>query len=892
DGNISDLLFQYTHLAPTNCESFLCLPPIIGCTSQYLVAVSSSTALQAVAMQAPVPSGAQALFQLNNQNLPENEVEAFFDALNDKNLLAINQDFPPQNRFNFNGTHGQYGWEFFYHLPSMIASAAMDNQQYETATQWFKQIYNPSEPVENKWGVLPIKNAFSGAHDRTSTFLGFNDPDKLASQNPEYYGYATIRQYLQMLIQMGDDQYNLMTQETLQKAKMIYVEAQGLLNIEQPDDLFDLSQEVWTNPSLDDVLQGNAELLPPLNYEMYALTSELSERINNLRNWQDMDGEPLNVPLYAPKINPRDLQKANQQGKGSSKTSDQSKLNVLDALEYPLISLEAKDKVNRLIRLNERIVDTYDKLDAYNIKLTYQVGVTTGYEDRDRDQEGVFPEYSKNEFATLDLDNLPSGFQSRTPQFIQELMIRQSDSHLEAARSRLAEVCSEFAVTSVYYLQSLVRLGWSFFRTIPNLKEIKGLNKEINEANIVLKSQFYSESEKNKARDNNKKAKTKRKLLYTKSLAKIPATFVSGTSFGGSDPITSDVIQALNSNTDQLDTISDDINNFLISNLAEYAKQAAISLASYSSQIAELTYELRAARLEKKINIATFNMEDSAYGSEKANEGAIRNAILNNDHYTASLNNMNSIFKTNLQLTLQMCHLAEDVYNKVTEQSASFFPDSIPNIPIEKLVLSSTAYQYEQNLMEMDVAYQEWKKANPTNMNTVVFSLLSDFGDKTLKKLREQGSCEFSLDNDLFDAYQPNQRNRRIKDIKLQFNGINEADKPLSALLVQTGHQVFMQNTEKASKDFIALHNKLVLNGAETDTTVVQWPTDNPMPFKGTGAVSSWRLVIPCLDKSHAKRSKRARTAKQVAVAKEMQNMLDNHLKDVTIEITYSAIQC
>ncbi|MGI0120420.1 neuraminidase-like domain-containing protein, partial [Zooshikella sp. RANM57] len=42
DGNISDLLFQYTHLAPTNCESFLCLPPIIGCTSQYLVAVSSS----------------------------------------------------------------------------------------------------------------------------------------------------------------------------------------------------------------------------------------------------------------------------------------------------------------------------------------------------------------------------------------------------------------------------------------------------------------------------------------------------------------------------------------------------------------------------------------------------------------------------------------------------------------------------------------------------------------------------------------------------------------------------------------------------------------------------------------------------------------------------------
>ncbi|MBU2708437.1 hypothetical protein KCM76_20760 [Zooshikella marina] len=871
-------LIAYTHSSTTNLESYLCFPTIANCTTSSLVSVNHTTALQSVTMQAPSQNGCQSLFNKTNQQLPEGDVNAFWDALLAKEtaleVTYINQAFPPNEIFDFNGAYGQYGWELFYHIPSMIASAATDNQQYEAAIKWFKQIYNPqATSAGEKWGVLPIQNAFQTQNGEYTNY-GFNDPDLIACQNPSYYGYATIRQFLQMMIQAGDDQYSLASQESLQKAKMIYVEAQGLLELERPDDVFNMDQTVWSNPTLTQVLNGEVALLTPVNYELYALSASLNERIKNLRDWKDINGEPLNVPLYAPKINPRELQKANQQGNTQSDEPTSPTTPIIDALEYPTISAKAKDTVDRLIRLSDRIVGAYDKFDSYNIKLAYQLGVTTGYEDVDRDDLYIPPD---------SYDDPNKDHHKRSPQFVQKLMIEQSEAHVVASRARLAAVLTELSLATAYYLKWAVKtIG------IANdlAQTIKDANTVINE--ILPSSLGVDNTVKEEARNKKTKAEADLKLLHSKSLAKIPSTMIAGLSCGGIDPITSDVIQATNKNTKAVHIVSEDLYKLFNYIKGDDGKKASIFMAKKSCEITELSSEVRAAKLEKKINEATFNMEVGAYGSELANEEAIKNATLNASYYQGFLNELVPIYDDIASSAYEMCDIAKTVYQSATSQCPTY-----PNIPIynSKYTLATMLlypYKLEHFMIHMDLDYQN-NKPDTVIRNTLQLSLASQTSDKgisLLDNLRKQGWCEFTLDQDFYDVYIPQLRSKRIDDIKVTFHGVNE-NMQMGALLTQTGHQVHMHRNTKMTP----VNKMLPISEVVTDTQRLTWSDEMPMPFKRTGAVSSWRLSIPCLDQHNAKRTRKKATPTQVAFAKEMQDMLDNHLKDVMIEVTYTAIQ-
>jgi hypothetical protein len=850
--------YEYNNGTARSLESYFCVPPVFGSTSAYLVAVNHSEALRSVTAQAPLPFDCHQLFEIENQSLSEGQVADFWADLVDSQGLVLSTN-PPKENFDFDGAYGQYGWEMFYHVPSMIASAAAENKKYDASREWFKEIYNPQASNGVVWGVLPIKEVMKGGREPVGSGRGFNDPDELASANPIYYGYATVRQFIQMLQQAGDDMYKLKTQESLRKAKTIYTEALDLLVTEASSSAYALNPGVWSNPTLSEILSGTASLLPPLNYELYQLNSTLAERIHNLREWNDITGEPLDIPLYAPKIDPRVIQAANQKSYDIEEESDSALLLLKEALEYPLISQNAKDKVGRLIHLSDRISDAYSRYDDWVHKVTNQRALVAGWEDYpdvtlsslDSDGNSI---YTKEDLIPED--------ERGTPIYMLELAIEQSGANLAAATARLTECLQVYAAKGI-------ELAAAAF--MPNRRIAREARR----------------LERNAARHS------------TSARAKMPATVIAGLAFGGTDFVApvivdsiKDLLKGVNLQTEADGKTQGDIRR-------QRVLKITTSLTTLATKIVEASAEVRAAKLEKRIQEAALIGEKGAYSGAKDTEIALHTATKNGEFYKGTegyLNDMDSIYLQSADAAYEMCMLAQDVYNEHTSQTSTFVKkfeakgDS--SLPAS---LSSYAYQLELSMMQMDLAYQEYKKAHPSFEGRLQFSLASDSGMGDilpLEKLKEQGTCEFTLHHDIYDAYLPKQYNRRIEGVEVVFNGLEGDDRALRGILIQTGHHIQVRNGDwDCDKTLRPLCNKLLLNGSVTNTQDMAWREDNLMPFKGTGAVSSWRLVIPCLDEANAKRTKQTKNAKQVALAKEVKQLLRDKLVDVTINITYSALQ-
>lgn len=278
----------------------------------------------------PLPAGVRPLFSLENQSYPEIGVDNFIEKAEANDQLSPIQEPKPQGIFDFDGSMGLYGWEVFYHIPSLLASKYADNGDYEQAKRWLSCIYDPSNSGY-PWGVRPL------ILDQTNNgVFSITDPDREALRNPIHYQHATIRHSLEDLLSQGDDVYRQETQETLQQAKMCYVVAKNFFREEFAQQLDILTASDWNDPILGNV--SEEDFRPPTNEELLALYQTIEERLHNLRHWLTIDGEPLNVPLLAAPINPQQLQLAALSGLPATQAQSFSQM----ALPYSFEAMLAK----------------------------------------------------------------------------------------------------------------------------------------------------------------------------------------------------------------------------------------------------------------------------------------------------------------------------------------------------------------------------------------------------------------------------------------------------------------------------------------------------------------------------------------------------------------------
>ncbi|MCW7549691.1 neuraminidase-like domain-containing protein [Photorhabdus sp. APURE] len=304
---------------------------------------------------------------------------------------------------NFSGPYGIYLWEIFFHIPFLIAVRMQTEQRYEDADTWYKYIFRSagyrdangelimdgSKP--RYWNVMPLE--LDTAWDTTQPAT--TDPDVIAMADPMHYKLAIFLHTLDLLIARGDSAYRQLERDTLVEAKMYYIQAQQLLGA-RPDIH---TTNTWPNPTLsveanaiatpallsspevmtfaawlsagDTADIGDGNFLPPYNDVLLGYWDKLDLRLYNLRHNLSLDGQPLNLPLYATPVDPKTLQRqqAGGDGTGSSPAGGQGSVQ---GWRYPLLVERARTAASLLTQFGSNLQATLERQDNEKMTLLLQ----------------------------------------------------------------------------------------------------------------------------------------------------------------------------------------------------------------------------------------------------------------------------------------------------------------------------------------------------------------------------------------------------------------------------------------------------------------------------------------------------------------------------------------
>lgn len=271
---------------------------------------------------------------------------------------------------DFSGAYYLYFLELFLYLPWLVAYRLNEEQQYEEAKRWLAFVFDPSRQSGHSghsgyWHSVPLEEpVWPGPADPSQAILYPDDPHQIALSFPVHFRKALYGLYIDIESNQADAAYRELTPDGLAEAKLRYVHILDLLgprpDVKQADDwepvsleelstaknpelrefeqqLFNAQQQLADHPPLrigkapaseaapllclrpytaDPSVPGvdNPYLRHPFNPELIQRWERVESRLYNLRHNLDIAGNALNLPLFAPPLDPRALLAAWGQG--------------------------------------------------------------------------------------------------------------------------------------------------------------------------------------------------------------------------------------------------------------------------------------------------------------------------------------------------------------------------------------------------------------------------------------------------------------------------------------------------------------------------------------------------------------------------------------------------
>ncbi|MCT8342098.1 Tc toxin subunit A [Photorhabdus kleinii] len=312
---------------------------------------------------------------INDTDAIVNKYKGFLDV-----SILIDQYTEPMD---FNGANSLYFWELFYYAPMLIAQRLLHEQNFDEANRWLKYVWNPAGYIEHgqiqhyHWNVRPLLEDTSWNDDPLNSV----DPDAIAQYDPMHYKVVTFMRTLDLLLDRGDYAYRQLERDTLNEAKMWYMQALHLLG-DKPHLSFGSE---WSKPSLGDAArmekqeehaqamvalrQGDVSrhnnptdlFLPQVNEVMQSYWQKLEQRLYNLRHNLSIDGQPLHLPIYATPADPKALLSAaiaNSQGGSKLPTS------FMSLWRFPQMLENARGMVSQLTQFGSTLQNIIERQDA------------------------------------------------------------------------------------------------------------------------------------------------------------------------------------------------------------------------------------------------------------------------------------------------------------------------------------------------------------------------------------------------------------------------------------------------------------------------------------------------------------------------------------------------
>jgi hypothetical protein len=774
----------------------------------------------------------------------------------------------PKDEFElgYGGAYTTYNWEIFFHIPLLLATWLKDNRRFEEAREWLHAIFDPGDgditQPEDAWrfrrfrelpGVKGLQDDIVSGNPSSDLAKWLNqvlggtvsattdstyeqqiaaweedpfNPHRLARMRPVAYMKATVKLYIELLVEWGDDLFRLDTVETIVEAQQLYMMALKILG-DRPIVIEPASPPIAPRTFLEleadlDIL-GNAlveleGVVPtvkkhptyktpkvpdlevayfcvPQNEKLLELWDVVDDRLFKIRHCMNIEGVVRELPLFQPPIDPGLLVKA--KAAGLDLASVIAELYAPPPLHrYPFLHQRAVDFTSYVVSLGQSLLAALEKEDAeelaalranHEVELLELVRQTREAQVKEA-EEGLEAVRRSRALATIRRDHY------RT-------LIDKGTSELEKNALEKARQASD-----KQRLASGLQIGAQVLHFIPEI----GAGFSGGAHSVVALSG----------------------AMFARALEVIAAA----TLMDASD---------LRDQSSQQTTI------------AGYNRRMEDWLFQFrlaDAELAQIDKQIVAAEIRADISKSELASHERQIDQSKEVRAFLEDKYTNQELYTWMRGELQGTYYQAYKLAFDMARRAERAWQfERLEPDTRFIEfgywDSARKglLAGEKLTLA---------LRRMEAAHIEKDRRDYEIQKSVS---LAEHAPLALLALRETGSVVVELPEVLFDLDYPGHYFRRIKSVSLTLPAVTGPYTTVNCTLTLLSHKIRCKSTvgegyveEEGNEDerfrytFSQVQRVCTSRGVnDSGMFELNFRDERLLPFEGAGVISRWRIDLP-----------------------------------------------
>jgi hypothetical protein len=770
--------------------------------------------------------------------------------------------------FSSSGAYASYNWELFFHLPFDIAMRLSADQQFEAARDWFHYVFNPvgidsavavpgGSPERRYWITKPFFErpvadylaeriddimyaiaadpsgasitdlAFAVSQWRDNPFK----PDVIARTRPVAYQMALVVNYIQNLVDWGDNLFRQFTRESITQATQLYILADKLLGpkprevpplVEPPIETYNQLEaklDLFGNALLDlENLIPDLGLLPhdgaelpspltlsalyfciPANDELLAKWDLVADRLLKIRSCQNIDGVETPLALFSPPIDPGALVRAVASGLLLS--------TILAGLGAPLpnyrfhvLAQKATELTTQVSALGSALLAALEKRDAEAVERLH-----AGQESvvLDAVRQVKLATIAEAEGAIVQLQKTRATTQARQQYYAGREYMNTWETTAVVASG--VSLIGEVAIAAGYILAGGLKLipefmiGAAGFGGSPTVNATTG-----------------------------------------------------GSSFGGAAETAVQVLSSLTRTADKAGSMASTQGGYR-RRMDDWQFQAAQAGAELQSIDAQITN----GHLHVDMLHADLAAHDKQIANAKANSAFLHSKYTNQELYDWMVGQISSVYFSSYQLALDAARKAERCFDHELGTDRTFLRPGYWD-SLKKGLMTAEALLLDIKRMEM--AYLD---ANKREYELTKNVSLAQLDPAALVMLINTGSCVVSIPEAVFDLDHPGHYLRRLKTVSMSIPCVAGPYTSVSAKLSLIGNRYrkttamrqgvstdYDKYAEQPGDDRFAYNigsiESIATSTGATDSGMFElsFADERYLPFEGKGAISTWRLEM------------------------------------------------
>jgi len=869
--------------------------------------------------------GLKQLLSLNTQLKTEAELKLSFT-----HPAKLHPPYSNTDHLDFGGAYGNYFREIFFYIPFLIADNLNSNHRFSDAKWWYERIFDPSapesqldkKPADRNWRYMEFRNQTiekmkTALTDKAALDQYKSDPfnaHAIARLRVGAYQKAIVMKYIDNLLDWGDQLFTEFTMESVNEATMLYMLAFEILG-KRPKDTgpCDIAEEdTLTFEKLASSIDGDAEFLITLeNWSAGHKTqieysqAQVSEYVNGPgANRLQPQNDDANFSDLSPSPD-TGLEAAKQQKPtvtyqfSSYKESSDTISRQQQVIYKPTVSKRLPDHVMAkqactafCVPPNEQLLGYWDRVDDRLYKIRHCMNIKGVKKQLALFQPALDAALiAKAKADGLTLGDILAALQKPLPPYRFVYIIEKAKQFTQTVQGMGSALLTALEKKDTEQLnlirtsheKEILQLTTKIKQdTVSEAKDLE-LALQAQLANVQNKIDYYNNlidkglSTAESMQQDFKlvssgyltlanQAKFLASILFL--IAEVGSPF--SLKYGGKEigDSTYSYSEAMSGTAAIAETVASSAGILATFQRREdeWRQQLKLSQQEYK----QVQQQLAAAGFKTKIAERDLQVHQRNIAHNKEINDFYKDKFTSLGLYKYLSNSLTRLCREAYNIAFDMALQAEQVYRFEIDDNSNFI--SADNWQYSRAGLLSGERLLTQ-LHRLEKAYVE-NNIRLYEMSQAFSLALID--PAALLQLKQQGSCEFSIPEMLYDIVYPGQYNRIIKSVKLTIPCVVGPYTNISAkltLLNSWARRKDSLNTNPLSntkdKVDIAKGTAITTSSAQNDsgTFELNFRDERYLPFEGAGAISSWRLELPA----------------------QLRSFNYNTISDIIVQVSYTA---